>query len=175
MVGTRNRGSRIPPAWDCHAPDDSEVWLAIHVPRTGLQSARRATPRYGGPNHPTGTNSPRYSARSQAIDEEDCRLGKERPRLAQAQVAGLTTKRNDNVPGALAVDQRHDAGGDGFHHRLVLGLIAMPIVHVGNAALGMVLNSVHGVAAEAERRNRAAVCPPQVVRSQRRLDRKLGA
>ena len=59
-----------------------------------------------------------------------------------------------------AFDQRYDLGRDRFHDALRLGLVTVPIIDVGDAAFLVVLNAVHGIAAEAERGNGRAVRAP---------------
>jgi hypothetical protein len=44
--------------------------------------------------------------------------------------------------------QLHDPAGDGFHDFFVFVSILKLVVNIGNAALAMVLDSVHGVAAK---------------------------
>src|SRR5262249_27168699 len=59
--------------------------------------------------------------------------------------------------------QRHDARGDGFHDALRLFAVVVSIVHAGDAALDVVLDSVHGVPAEAQCGDGRAVRAPEVV------------
>src|SRR5262249_28039311 len=88
-------------------------------------------------------------------------------------VQGLTACLHD-ISAGLALDQGHDLVRHCFHDALVLFGVAVPVVNAADATLGVVLDSVHGVAPEAERGDGRAVGPAQVVR-RCPLDLELGA
>ena len=72
-------------------------------------------------------------------------------------------ERNNVIRGG-PVDQRHDLVGDGFHDRLIFDSIFVLVVHVGNSAFLVILNSIHRITAETKTSDGAAVSPSQIMR-----------
>src|SRR5271166_5318400 len=61
-------------------------------------------------------------------------------------------------------NERHDPLSHRFHHVFVFVGVLMPIIDRSDASFAVVLNPVHGVAAETESGDGGAVSAPEVVR-----------
>src|SRR6516162_5691493 len=61
------------------------------------------------------------------------------------------------------LDQRHDPGCHGFHNVFGFSFVAVPIINVGDAALFVILDSVHCVATETQSGDSRAVRAPQIM------------
>ena len=97
--------------------------------------------------------------------------------MAEKQIStvGATVHKRQNVRRRVAAfDQQHDVVGHRLHDVFIFIAVTVPVIDRRDAALDMVLNAVHRLAAKAERGNSGAVGPAQIV-WRGAFDAKLGA